>query len=458
MRDIDRRQLLRVIGATGAAGLAGCSGGDGGDGGSDGSDGSDGGDGGSDGSDGGTSMDGGTDSDGGSAPVEITYRDRSGGSDPSIYADVYNESHDSIQINPSMKPVEEKYRALIAQISAGNAPEVLGLDVVYLPRFAQLGALDTINDFFDSREYTDEIFQPLQKDFIRWNGDVYAMPFWIDLSAYYYNKNHYEEAGLDPENPPETFQEFLDACEALQQAGYDTPLSNTLGFVGLESFFYLPHVWAGGGEFLNEDQTECLVDEQPAVDALNFFLELQENGYSTDQTSTESFTYGAFAAEETSMMYGGGTGVGAVKSQNEELFENMGTAMFPKPEGGTRSSFLGGDSISVSTQANAEKREAALEFIDWVNSEEGMKVTVEDLGYLPARQSGFDTEYVQNRQDIFGAFRQAMEQGHAPPMHPRYLEMQGPLNNAIERVLLGNQDPQPALTQAAEAINGVLQS
>jgi multiple sugar transport system substrate-binding protein len=132
--------------------------------------------------------------------------------------------------------------------------------------------------------------------------------------------------------------------------------------------------------------------------------------------------------------------------------------MFPKPEGGTRSSFLGGDSISVSSQASGEKREAALEFIDWVNSEEGMKVTVEDLGYLPARKSGFDTEYVKNRQDIFGAFRQGMEQGHAPPMHPRFLEMQGPLNNAIERVLLGNQDPQPALTQAAETINGVLQS
>jgi len=399
-----------------------------------------------------------TSGDGGSDPVEITYRDRQGASSPERYAEVWNQNRDDIQVNASMKPTEEKYRALIAQISAGNAPEVLGLDVVYLPRFAQLGALDTINDFYDSRDYTDGIFPPLREDFIRWNGDIYAMPFWIDLSAYYYNVNHYEEAGLDPDNPPETFQEFLDACEALQQAGYDTPLSNTLGFVGLELFFFMPHVWAGGGEFLNEDQTECLVDEQPAVDALNFFLELQENGYSTDQTSTETFTYGAFAAEETSMMYGGGTGVGAIKDQNEEMFENMRTAMFPKPEGGSRSSFLGGNSISVSTQASGEKREAALEFIDWVNSEEGMQVTVEDLGYLPARQSGFDTDYVQNRQEIFGAFRQAMEQGHAPPMHPRLLEMQGPLNNAIERVLLGNQDPQPALSQAAEEINGVLQS
>lgn len=441
MRTTNRRQLLASIGAAGTIGLAGCSGQ-------------------SDESGEGSMDDGDSDSDGSSSMdeevPEITYRDRQGASSPAQYATAYNEGHDDVQVTPSMKPVEEKYRALIAQISAGNAPDVLGLDVVYLPRFVELGALDPIDDFYESRDYTEEIFEPLRKDFIRQNDSVYAMPFWIDLSAYYYNKNHYEDAGLDPENPPETFDEFLNACETLQQAGYDTPLSNTLAFIGLETFFFMPHVWAGGGEFLNEDQTEARIDEQPAIDALNFFVELQEKGYSTDQTSTEAFTYGAFAAEETSMAYGGGTGVGVVKDQNEELFENMGTAMFPKPEGGSRSSFLGGDSISVTSQT--QNREACLDFIDWVNSEEGMRVTVEDLGYLPARKSGFETDYVQERQDIFGAFRTAMEEGHAPPMHPSYLEMQAPLNNAVTRTLLGEQEPEPALAQAAESINSILQS
>jgi multiple sugar transport system substrate-binding protein len=448
MRDIDRRQLLRVLGATGVAGLAGCSGDGDGDSSSDGGDGGDTGDGqNTDGSGGGEQ-----------SPVEITYRDRQGASDPAQYATAFNEGQDAIQVNPSMKPVEEKYRALIAQISAGNAPEVLGLDVVYLPRFVQLGAMSNLNEFFESREYTDEIFEPLRRDFIQWEDDYYAMPFWIDISCYYYNKNHYEEAGLDPESPPETFDEFLNACDALQQAGFDTPLSNTLGFVGLEQFFFMPHVWAGGGAMLNEDQTESLINEQPAIDALNFFLELQEKDYVTDQTSTEAFTYPAFVSENTSMAYGGGTGVGVVKDQNEELFNNMGTAMFPRPEGGQRSSFLGGNSISVSAQTSGEKREAALEFIDWVNSEEGMRVTVEDLGYMPARESGFETDYVQERQEIFATFRTAMEQGHPPTMHPRLLEMQGPLNNAIARVLLGEQETEAALTQAKESIDGVLQS
>lgn len=437
MRDIDRRRLLKGIGATSVAGLAGCTGGGSGDNGTD------------------STATGG---DGQQQTVEITYRDRKGASNPSVYADVFNESHDSIQVNPSMKPVEEKYRSLIAQISAGNAPDVMGLDVIYLPRFTQLGALKNLDSFYEGLDYTDDIFKPLRQDFIRWDGGIYGMPFWIDVSGYYYNMKHYEEAGLDPESPPETFSEFLNACDALQQAGYDTPLSNTLGFVGLELFFFMPHVWAGGGALFNEDRTKSLIDQQPAVDALEFFLQLQENDYVTDQTSTENFTYSAFVSEDTSMAYGGGDGVGIAKEQNPEMFENMGFAMFPHPEGGKSSSFLGGNSITISAQTSGEKLKASKEFVKWVNTDEGARVTVEELGFLPARKSAFETDFVQNRQRIFGGFQRALEQGHAPPMHPQLLEMQEPLNNAIERALLGDQEPQAALSQAASEINAVLKS
>ncbi|MFB6307994.1 MAG: ABC transporter substrate-binding protein [Haloarculaceae archaeon] len=453
-REMERRRYVKALagfGAAGAAGLAGCSGGDGGsDGGSNG-----GSDGSSDGSDGSSDGSDGSDTGGGSSPVEITYRDRidilSG------YADAFNKTHDDVKINANMEPREEKYRGVIAQISAGNAPEALGMDVIYLPRFVQLGALSDLGSFFDGLDYTDDFFQPLQEDFIRWDGTVYGLPFWIDCSVFLYNKSHYEEAGLDPENPPTTFSEFMDACAALDQAGY-TPLSNTLAFTGLEVFFFMPHVWAGGGKLFNDEMTKSLVDQQPAVDALEFFVELQEKGYSTDQTSSESFTYPAFNSEEASMAYTG-SGIGNVKKNNKKLYNNMGVSMFPKPEGGTQSSFLGGNTLVIpkQVQQNQEKFEAAKTFANWVNTEEGMSTTVEQMGYLPARKAGFELDYVQERWDIYGTFKKALTQGHAPPMHPDILQMQSPLNNAIQRALLGEQEPKTALSQAADEITKILQ-
>ncbi|MFC6823593.1 hypothetical protein [Halopelagius fulvigenes] len=78
-----------------------------------------------------------------------------------MYADVFNESYDDVHVKASMKPPEEKYRSLIAQIQAGNAPEVLGLDVIYLPRFVELDTLANLDSFYQELSYTDGIFKPL---------------------------------------------------------------------------------------------------------------------------------------------------------------------------------------------------------------------------------------------------------------------------------------------------------
>lgn len=437
MRNIDRRKLLKAIGVSGAVGVAGCSG------------------------NGGTSTEGGSNSNPGSSnAVEITYRDRD---DPqAVYADVFNKSHNDVHVKASMKPPEEKYRSLIAQIQAGNAPEVVGLDVIYLPRFVELNTLANLDSFYQELPYTDDIFEPLTKDFIRWNDTVYGLPFWIDCSAYLYNKAHFEEAGLDPDSPPETFSEFIDAARTIKENTDYTPLSLNLAgsnSLGLEVFFYMPHVWASGGKLFNDEMTKSLIDEQPAVDALEFFVTLQEEGLSSDQTSNEDWTTVSLMNGDASMAYSD-SGIGNIRKEAPDLWENLGVAMFPKPEGGTQSSFLGGNSIVIPKQVtkNEEKFDAAKQFVKWVNTEEGMRTTVEELGFLPARQSGFETDYVKENQEHYEPFRRAMEQGHAPPMHPRVLEMQQPLNDALARALLGDQEPQAALSDAATAITNILQS
>lgn len=424
MRDIDRRKLLQSIGAAGALGLAGCLG-------------------------------GGSNSD----AIQITLRERD---DPmAAYEPGFNENHDDIELTASIQPPEQKYRALISEINAGNAPEVVGLDVIYLPRFVELGALSDLGSFYDELGH-DDYFDPVTPGFTTWNDTIHGFPFWIDCSTYLYNKSHFEEAGLDPESPPETFSDFIEASRAIKENTDYTPLSLNLagsGALGLELFFFMPHVWAGGGKLFNEEMTESLIDEQPAIDAVNFFKTLYDEDLSTDPTSNDTWTLPPFMNEETSMAYSAGY-ISHIEEEAPEVWDNMGVAMFPKPEGGTQSSFLGGNSVVIPQQItqNEEKFGAAKEFIRWAMSEEGMKTTVEDIGYLPPRQSGFETEYVEEHSHLYDEFRRAMEQGHAPPMHPATIEMQQPLNNAIARVLLGEQEAEPALSEAKSNIDNILEN
>lgn len=386
--------------------------------------------------------------------TSITYRDRIDAL--SVYAEDFNKSQDSdFTVNPSMKPVQSNYRSLTGEISAGNAPEVVGLDVIFMPKFADLGALSGLGSFYNGLSYTNDIFEPLKRDFVRWNDSIYALPFWIDLSMFIYNKEHFKKAGLDPENPPVTFKEFLEAARALKSAGFKTPLANTL--VETAVFFFLPHVWAGGGALLNEDNTKCVINEKPGVEALKFFLTLQEEGLVTDQTTRESWTHQAYISGETSMAYSNSQ-FGTIRNEDKKLYDNTAAAMFPKPSGGTQTSFLGGNCITITkqTKQNDKKYDAAKSFVEWVNSEEGMKTTVKDLGYVPARKSGFEMEFIQKNQDIYGEVQRSLEQGHAPPMHPKMTQINAMLDNGVQRALLKEQSPRKALDQTASEINNVL--
>ena len=442
MPEVNRRQIIKTVGTASIAGLAGCS--------SSGSSGN--------GSTGGGSSAGSkSGGNGGSQQtVDITYRDRE--DTFTAMAKAFNKSQSGVHVNPSIKPEKSKYRSLIAQITAGNAPEVIGLDVVYLPRFAELGALADLSSYYKNASYTSDIFDPLKKDFIRWNDKVYAMPYWIDCSLYIYNKQHYKKAGLDPESPPATWGDFKDACAKLKSAGY-TPLSNTLGLLGLEVFFFMPFVWANGGKLFNDNKTKCLIDQQPAVEALQFFKDLSDKGYTTDQTQNQHFTFPPFESGKASMAFSS-SGIGAIKKQSPDVYKNMGTAMFPKPEGGHHSSFLGGDCIVISqqTKKKADKFKDSKKYIDWIHSDTGMNTMVSQTGYLPSRKSGFQGKYLKNHQDIYSAFEKALKNGHAPPMHPKLNQMQSPLNNALTRAIKGQQSPQAALSQAAKSIDKVLQS
>lgn len=422
-----RRQILKSTGAGLAAGLAGCAG-NGGDGGGNGNNG----------------------------PTTVNYLDREEQT-ANTYPPAFNETHDQIEVKG--KKVGDRYEDVITQIRAGEQPgDVLGIDVVQMGMFNDLGALADIGSFVDGLEYRDDFLGGLDPLFFKVGGTTVAVPFWIDASLYYYNKNHFEEAGLDPESPPATWAEFEEAAAALKDVNDKYPPIGTSFTGGLTEFFWWPWVWANGGQIINDAGDEAKIGEQPAVEALEFWVNLSDQGYTTDLIGTEwPDFHNMFAGGNTSIMFSSGYGVGFVEDNNQEMFENgnFGTAAFPKPEGGTRSAFLGGNSVSILSDVteNQDQLEASQEFLRWINSEEGMKAT-QEVGYLPARSRGF--EIGQYAEEPYSTYlegpKQALEEGTVL-IHPKYEAISQRIRPAVERAIAGDAAPDQALSNAAKKIN-----
>lgn len=425
-----RRQILKTTGAgIAAGGLAGCSGS--GDGGSDGGDGGDG-------------------------TTTISYLDRDEDS-ADAYPGPFNESYDEYQVEG--RKVGDRYEDVITQLRAGEQPgDVIGIDVVQLGLFDNLGALAEIGSFADELEFRDDILDGLDPLFFDVNDKTVALPFWIDASFYYYNKNHFEEAGLDPESPPETWTEFEEAAAALDELSDEFPPLGLSFTGGLAEFFFWPFIWSNGGQIINDAGDEARVDEPAAIEALEFWVDLSDQGYTTDMIATEwPDFHSLFAGEDTSIMASSQFGISHVQENNQEMYdnENFGTALFPAPEGNERSSFLGGNAISIISDAKDDDAtfEAAKEFLRWVHSEEGMKVT-QEVGNLPARPKGFQIgSYAEEPYSTYIEQAEvALDQGQVL-IHQEYEAIAQELRPAVEAAFAGDKTPEQALTDAAERIN-----
>src|SRR5690606_34230355 len=87
----------------------------------------------------------------------------------------------------------------------------MSLDVVFVPEFAEAGFL---------RPFTDDEAESLTRDVLdgpletaHWNDELVAAPFWANTQLLWFRRSVAQEAGLDPENEPVTWDEIIEAAE-----------------------------------------------------------------------------------------------------------------------------------------------------------------------------------------------------------------------------------------------------
>jgi multiple sugar transport system substrate-binding protein len=124
--------------------------------------------------------------------------------------------------------------ALQAALSGQDLPDIFQVhNSVPIPRLVSLGVIQPIGDYF-SEGYTEQ-FDPATwwEGSTTVGGDIYAWPdrSFRRASLYlYYNKEVMERAGLDPESPPVTWEEFLEQASQISEAGNGRYYGLHLGF------------------------------------------------------------------------------------------------------------------------------------------------------------------------------------------------------------------------------------
>ena len=129
----------------------------------------------------------------------------------------FMQKYPNVTINHVAQPGEPQYYQIIqATASAGKGP-----DVVMFHPGTRANQFDDI--IADLGPYIKDVKGQFTTDSIaacsNAGGQVKLLPLTMQGFGFYYNKDYFKKAGLDPEKAPKTAEDFLAACDALQKAG-----------------------------------------------------------------------------------------------------------------------------------------------------------------------------------------------------------------------------------------------
>jgi len=375
----------------------------------------------------------------------------------------YNYTHPGTFVRVEFKgSYRDTLNAAILAAQQGNAPHIVQIFEIG----SQL-ALDTgIFAPLEDAAQNSPVWQP--EDYIEGVANYYnidgkfnSMPWNSSNPILYYNKDMFREAGLDPEAPPETFEEMLDACDKIVSSG---TAKNCISWP-LHSWLFEEWMANQGAELANNGNgrddraTEVYLTGDAAKTIVNWWKEMNDKGYYAYSGKLEDwdgadaiFVSGQAAMEITSTS-------DVVQRQNdaaENGFE-LGTGYLPYPADSERQGVvIGGASMWMTGDHPEEELEAAVDFVIWFTNTENAIRWHKATGYFPIRKSAVDVLEFQDWFELNPAYTAAFAQLLGTKVNRAtqgaligaFPEVRTIVEQAVEKVLAGEATVDEALEAA----------
>jgi raffinose/stachyose/melibiose transport system substrate-binding protein len=289
--------------------------------------------------------------------------------------DVFEDAHKDIKVEFRAFTNTEYDTILSTGLTEKNGPDVAQLRAYGgLQPVCEAGRLIPLEDV-DVSAISGEVLEGgrCQND-----GKLYGVPFATQVLAVYYNKGIFESAGLEE---PTTWQEMLDAAEALKQDGI-TPFSvtgkDTWMLPIVHDVFAAPRY--GGPEFQQALHSGAAKFTDPDYVASIRAVQELDPYFPEDVVGVDYVTSQAmFTSGKAAMFPGGSFELAFFQKQNPDL--EIGVFQVPPPPGSLAAGPLtpGWVDASFGVNAKSDKAEAAKELVSWMATEEFGQMVADEL-------------------------------------------------------------------------------
>ncbi|MFC0138919.1 sn-glycerol-3-phosphate ABC transporter substrate-binding protein UgpB [Erwinia mallotivora] len=381
----------------------------------------------------------------------------------------FNDAHPDYKVVPTYKGnYEQSLAGGIAAVRAGKAPAILQVYEVGTATMMASKAIVPVHEVFKNAGISldESQFVPTVAGYYSdASGHLISQPFNSSTPVLYYNKDAFKKAGLNPDQPPKTWQELQSDAAALRKAGMKCGYaSGWQGWIQIENF----SAWHG----LPVATRNNGFDGTDAVLEFNQPVQVRHIQMLADMNKKGDFTYFGRKDESTARFYNGDCGIttsssGSLADIRHYARFNYGVGMMPydaSVPNAPQNALIGGASLWVFKGKDAATYKGVAEFMQFLARPEIAAEWHQKTGYLPVttaayqltRQQGFydrnpgadtATRQMLNKPPL--PFTKGMRLGNMP-------QIRAVIDEELEGVWTGSLTPQVALDNAVSRGNLLL--
>lgn len=395
-----------------------------------------------------------------SEPVVVTFASwvHSEGDYWGQMADAFHKIHPNITIEFQDVPFEEMHDKLLTQIAAGNPPDAAYLDSGNVGDFAQRSALVNLEDYIAKSKAIDKKdYVPAFLTAATFEKNMYGLPIDGESTGLFYRTDRFEEAGLDPNKPPTTWEEFQQYAEKLTNV--DQKKYGFIVFAPEAAYYWYPWLWQAGGDTLNpKDPNDVIWDSPEGQKAADFYVNLAKYSPADFLNSNSWDGRVAFANGDVAMYVAGAWFAGTLLTEFPDATGKWAAAPLPKDK--KCATTIASDDLVVF--AASKHPEAAFKWIEFASALEHMAMlnvgTPENPAtLLPPRLTLLNDPKLFESRPFLKGFAENMQCAVVSEVvQPKWGDMETVLNEYLGQAFYGKfKDGATAVVEAAKEAEAI---
>jgi sn-glycerol 3-phosphate transport system substrate-binding protein len=379
----------------------------------------------------------------------------------------FNESQSEYKVTPVFKgSYPEAMSAAIAAYRAGNAPVLLQVqEVATATMMSAKGAIKPVyqvmadaGEKFDPKSYIPAV----ASYYTNAKGQMLSFPFNSSTTVFWYNKDAFKKAGLDPNQPPLTWQAVIAAAAKIKASGA-TPCAFTTGW---QSWTQLESFSAWHNQPFATEQNGFAGNDPKLL--FNGPLEVRHIADLQDMLKKGYFTYAGRKNEPEAKFYSGECAMVTTSSamygtaKQNAKFE-IGISPLPyyaDVQGAPQNTIIGGASLFVMGGKSKEEYKAVAKFLTFLSQPDVQAEWHQTTGYLPitmaayelTKKSGFYEKNPGTDVSVQQMIVKTTDKSRGIRLG-NFLQIRDIIDEELENVWSGKKDPKSALDEAVKRSN-----